>query len=129
MADHASVEAFLDGLDPERREVVEVLRDTVRRGRPQLVEGIKWNSPNYALAGVDLLTLNVRNKLGRVQLVLHRGATRAEDRTRPPVLADDEGIVAWRSDVRGLVAFADRQDAVDRAPLLDRVVTRWIALP
>lgn len=129
MADHASVEAFLAELDPERREVVEVLRATVRRGRPQLVEGIKWNSPNYALDGVDLLTINVRNKLGRVQLVLHRGATRAEDRTRPPVLADDEGIVAWRSDIRGIVAFADRQQAVDRGPLLDRVVARWIVLP
>lgn len=128
-ASFASVAAFLDDLDPSQREIVEALSDMVQRNRPQLDEQVKWNSPTYTCAGVDLMTINVRNRQGQVQLVLHRGTQRKEDRSRPPVLTDDEGIVTWVSDIRGLVRFPDRDSLLHREAALQRVIDRWLDLP
>ena len=128
-ATSTDVHAFLNALDPARRDVVEALRATISRGRPQLREQLKWNSPTYTTAEVDLLTINVRNKQGQVQLVLHRGAGRPEDRSRPPLLSDDEGLVRWLSDIRGVIPFEDRASVARDAARLGRVLDRWIDLP
>ena len=45
-----------------------------------------------------------------MRLVLHMGTARAEDRKAPPVLDDPAGLVAWSSDIRGLLTFADLPD-------------------
>ena len=123
------VAAFLDALDPARREVVEALREIISDGRPELREHVKWNSPTYTAGDVDLLTINVQNRQHQVQLVLHRGASRPEDRSRPPLISDDEGLVRWLSDIRGLIVLPDLAAVSRDAAALDRVVGRWIELP
>jgi hypothetical protein len=128
MKGYPNVAAFLADLDPTRRALVEVLREMIQRGRPQLEEHIKWNAPSYTLAGVDVVTFNVANKQQLVQLVLHQDTKRPEDRSRSPVLSEDEGLVDWRSDIRGLIAFADRDDALAKDEALQRVLTRWFKL-
>lgn len=128
VAAYDTVAAFLDDLDPPRREVVEMLRAAILRDRPQLAEHIKWNSPSYVLDGVDRLTINVKNRQGTVQLVLHMGSTRREDKGRPPILAEDARLVTWQSDIRGVVTFQDRGDLVTKQAALNGVVTRWLKL-
>lgn len=115
-------------LDPAQRAIVEPLRALVLGSHPRLTEHVKWNSPSYVLHGEDRITVNVRNKAGRVQLVLHMGATRTEDKSAPPVLADDEGLVSWRSDTRGLIGFNDLAALERDAAAIGRVVARWLAL-
>jgi hypothetical protein len=44
---------------------------------------VKWNSPTYTFDAADLMTINVQNRHRQVQLILHRGAERPEDRSRP----------------------------------------------
>jgi uncharacterized protein YdhG (YjbR/CyaY superfamily) len=122
------VAGFLDALEPPKREVVALLRGIVIDAHPGLVEHIKWNAPSYVLYGEDRVTFNVRNKADQVQLVLHMGATRKEDRKAAPVLADDEGLVAWQSDIRGLMGFADRAVVEDQRAAITRLLARWLAL-
>jgi hypothetical protein len=123
------VAAFLDDLDPARREVVDALRDTIRTGQPELREQLKWNSQTYTSGEVDLITINVQNRQRQVQLVLHRGASRPEDRSRGPLLEDDEGLVRWLSDIRGVIVFADPGSVLGNEAALRRVIRRWVALP
>lgn len=122
----ASVQAFLDGLDPVRRELVEALRASLMAVRPQLREQVKWNSPTYTAGDVDLFTINVQNRQRQVQLILHRGAGQPEDRSRAPRLSEDEGLVRWISDIRGVIAFPDLDGLKRDEEALSRVVARWI---
>jgi len=119
---------FLDDLEPGKREVVELLRGIITDAHPGLVEHIKWNAPSYVLDGEDRITFNLRNKANRVQLILHMGATRKEDKKAGPLLADDEGLVDWQSDIRGLIGFADRAEVEDQRAAIGRVVARWLEL-
>ncbi|MER7070544.1 DUF1801 domain-containing protein [Terrabacter sp. NPDC000476] len=122
------VAAFLDALDPPRREVVDALCATIRDAQPGLDELIKWNSPSYAWGELDLFTVNVQNRQQQVQLVLHLGTARAEQRGRPPVLGDDEGLVRWLSDIRGVILFPDLTFLRQNQAALERVLERWTAL-
>lgn len=122
------VVAFMDALDPARREVVEALRATILDSRPALRELLKWNSPSYTSGEVDLLTINVTNRQRQVQLVVHLGTTRVEDRSRPPLLSEDEGLVRWLSDVRGVIPFPDLATVRRDRAALGRVVERWTDL-
>ena len=107
---------------------VQLLREIVVSLDAELVEHIKWNAPSYVVDGEDRLTMNVRNKQGRLTLVLHMGATRPEVKKGTPVLVDDAGVVEWASDIRGLVTFVDADDIRAKEPALRRVLTAWLAI-
>jgi hypothetical protein len=129
MARALSLEQYLAGLDPDRRELVEAVRALVRDVDPALVESVKWNAPSWALHGTDRITVNTANKQGVVTLVLHMGATHPEDRSAPPVMDDASGLVGWRSDIRGVLAFADLADLEAKAARVRDVLGRWLAIP
>lgn len=124
-----TVEGFLEALDPDRRAQVEAIRGMVREAHPDVVEGIRWIAPSWVLHGEDRVTVNTVNKQRLVRLVLHMGTARAEDRKAPPVLDDPAGLVAWSSDIRGLLTFADLPDLEARREAVVDVLRRWLALP
>ncbi|UTT61534.1 DUF1801 domain-containing protein [Microcella humidisoli] len=123
-----SVADLVSALDDQTREQVQLLRDIIGSLDPDLTEHVKWNAPSYVLDGEDRITMNLRNKEGVVKLVLHMGATRPEDKKGAPVLVDDEGLVEWASDIRGLITFADADDIRAKEPGLRRVLTSWLAI-
>lgn len=129
MARAVSLEQYLAALDPDRRALVEAVRALVRDVDPALVEGVKWNAPNWSLHGVDRITVNTGNKQGVVRLVLHMGVARPEDRSAPPVMDDPSGLVMWSSDIRGVLTFADLPDLQEKTPRVRDVLTRWLAIP
>jgi hypothetical protein len=124
----ASVEEFLAALDHDRRAQVNALRAILLEVEPRLVERIKWNAPSFALDGVDRVTVNT-SKADRVRLVLHMGVARAENRTAPPVMADPSGLVAWSSDIRGVLTFSGLTDVTATRPAIADVLARWLAIP
>lgn len=67
------VTAFLDVMNHPLRDLIENLRRVILTADPDLVEGIKWNGPNYSLNGQDRITMRIHPPK-QVQLVLHRGA-------------------------------------------------------
>jgi len=56
MAKPASVEAYLDGLDPARRQVVESIRATARAAAPAADEVIAYDMPALRLGGKFLVS-------------------------------------------------------------------------
>ena len=127
-AKQVSIDDLVSDLDDATRAQVQLLRDIIGSVGADLSEHVKWNAPSYVLNGEDRITMNMRNKQGLVNLVLHMGATRPEDKKGAPVLADDEGLVEWASDIRGLIAFADADDIRAKEPALRRVLTSWLAI-
>ena len=122
----ATVAEFLAALAPPRRAEVEALCEIVRAAHPGLVESIKWNSPNWSLGGIDLLTVNVPGR-GPVRLILHRGTTTAERKGAAPTFAGDPGgMLVWHSDIRASLAMP-ALDALDgvRAAMV-AVVRAWV---
>lgn len=117
------VEARLAVLPLELRQRVEALRSLIGHVAPDLDEGLKWNAPSYALAGQDLITLNI-GKRGEVRVVLHRGArpTPAPD----AVFRDRHGLADWPSPDRGVVGVAEEMDVSSASPLAD-LIRDWLA--
>lgn len=109
-------------------EIVEALRASIKNAWPQLNEHVKWNSPTYTLDAADLMTINVQNRQRQVQLILHRGTQRTEDRSKPALLTEDEGLVRWLSDIRGVITFPDADSLARNDAALRRVIERWIGL-
>ena len=125
MTPYSDVASFVADLDPSRAAIVQALRRVITLEHPDLVEHIKWNSPSYAYDGVDLITINVKNKQKIVQVILHMGPVRRELRTQSPVLVDDEGLVVWHSHIRGQIDVPTLDLLDTRTDALRRVIGRW----
>lgn len=126
---YASFEAFLADLAPDQRVQVETLCGIVRAADARLAEGITWNSPSWSLDGAHRLTVDLKNRLGLVTIVLHMGTGVPERRGAAPVLTRDEGLVQWQSDIRGIIAFADAADLAAKADAVTRVIREWLEIP
>lgn len=123
----STVDEFLAALTPERRAEVDALRELVRTAHPELVESIKWNSPNFSLGDTDLLTVNVPRS-GPVRLILHRGTTTAEDKSATPEFdGDPTGLLTWHSNIRASLRMPPA-DAPDSArDDVVAVLRAWVA--
>ena len=124
---YRTVEEYLGAQPDDRRALVNELRAMVAEASPTAQEHVKWNSPSYVLDGVDQATINAQGKQG-VRLVLHRGATTAENTDAASVFAGDpHGLLTWHSDIRASLSVADLADlAAKRAAAVD-VVRAWLA--
>jgi hypothetical protein len=120
----ATVVEFLDAQTPEVRAKVDHLRTLFADAAPGIIETIKWNSPNFSLAGEDRLTVNVDGK-GAVRLILHRGASVPEQKGAAPNFGGDpHGLLTWHSNIRASLPVTDDLD-VDAAR---EVVRAWLAV-
>jgi hypothetical protein len=111
MKQYTTVAEFVADLDPAKKEQVELLRSIITTAHAELTEHI-----------------NLVNKEGVVNLVLHMGGTRKEDKKGQPVLTDDKGLVDWRSDVRGLMTFSSVADIQAKKADIASIVSRWLAI-
>lgn len=128
MNKYTSVEEFLADLDASKLEQIELLRTIIKKANPHLTEHIKWNAPSYVLDGEDRITFNIRNKENIVQLILHMGATRAENKSGEPIMADDKHLINWQSDIRGMLSFASIADVKSKQSDVEDIVKRWLAI-
>jgi Domain of unknown function (DU1801) len=121
-----TVAEFLAALNPERRAEVEGLREIVRSAHPELVEAVKWNSPNWSLDGADLLTVNVPRS-GPVRLILHRGVTTVEDKTAPSTfVGDPDGLLRWHSDIRASLSMPAPDELEGARAGMVEVIRSWV---
>lgn len=128
MPTYKTVPDFLNDLDADKRAQVESLRSLIKSAHGGLAEHIKWNAPSYVLDGEDRITFNLKNKENVVQLVLHMGATRPENKKGAPILADALGLIRWQSDIRGVVSFADLVDVESKQDKITDLIKRWLAI-
>jgi hypothetical protein len=128
MTTYKTVEEFLHDLDADKKAQVETLHKLIQSARTGLSEHIKWNAPSYVLDGEDRITFNLTNKEGTVKLILHMGATRKEDKKGEPILQDPSGLVAWSSDIRGILSFKDLDDVKASQDAVAKIVRDWLAI-
>ncbi len=128
MNKYTTVDEFLSDQDANKLEQIELLRSIIKKVHPGLTERIKWNAPSYVLDGEDRITFNLMNKEGVVKLILHMGAIRKENKKGAPVLADDTGLVAWQSDIRGIVSFTGVADIQAKQADVADIIKRWLAI-
>lgn len=72
---------------------------------PDATLGQKWNAPSFAVAGRDLITLNLPPKGGQVRLIFHRGAKAKDTDTGARLIDEPEGRLTWPSDQRAIACF------------------------
>ena len=128
MNKYMTVTEFIDDLDENKRAQVQQLRDIILKVYPGLEEHIKWNSPSYVLDGEDRVTFNLQNKQQVVKLVLHMGATRVEDKKGKPVMQDDEGLIEWNSDIRGVLTFESSDDIESKKIAVAKIIDDWLKI-
>ena len=98
----AAVDEYMSQLEHSRKDEIEELRRVILEASPELVEHIKWNAPSYQIDGDDRITMRLKPG-DRVELVLHRGAAKRTDAFE---FVDPVGLVDWKTNDRGVVAFA-----------------------
>lgn len=128
MQKYKTIEAFIDDLDEGKRVQVETLRGLILSVEPKLEEHIKWNAPSYTYKGEDRITFNLLNKEGTVNLVLHMGALRKEDKKAAPILSDTTGMIVWSSDIRGMIRFDSLEDIRSKSEQLRTIIQQWLAI-
>lgn len=104
------------------------MRALILGAEPKLAEHLKWNAPSYVLDGEDRITFNLLNKEGMVKIVLHMGATRKENKKGEPVLRDATGLIAWSSDIRGVLSFGDLADITSKQDAVAQIIKDWLKI-
>jgi len=122
---NAEVTAFLDAQAHPLRELIESLRRVILSGGPGLVENIRWNGPNYSLAGEDRITMRIHPPK-QVQVVLHRGA-RVQEQPKERLLADEGALLVWKANDRAVLTFRDLAELEQHEAVVRRIVGQWLA--
>ncbi len=118
------VDAYFAWLEHPLREVAVGLRELLLDAHPDVVESLKWKSPNYAVAD-DFATLNLRRPTA-VQLVLHTGAKVKP--AHPEVVVDDRSkLLTWPGRNRAVASFASRAELEDARDALAELLRAWAA--
>ncbi|WP_288928919.1 DUF1801 domain-containing protein [uncultured Maritimibacter sp.] len=91
---------------------------------PDATLGQKWNAPSFAVAGRDLITLNLPPKGGQVRVIFHRGAKAKDTDTGARLIDEPEGRLTWPSDQRAIACFKLGED-ID-GDWLSRVCQNWV---
>lgn len=127
MKKYKSVSEFLDELNEDKKVQVQELRTVINNSEMNLEEIIKWNAPSYVVNGEDRITFNI-NKEGLVELILHMGATRKENKNGEPIMKDDTGFIEWNSDIRGMIVFQNIEDVRAKKEIVAEIIKRWLAI-
>lgn len=114
------VDEFLAQSPHPLEQVVTALRDELR-AVPGVVESVKWNAPNYALAD-DFATMSLRRP-DAVQLIVHAGARPKPD--HPDIEIGPLPAVARRADRNRLVLTWRGPLTADELAQLRTLLVAW----
>ncbi len=121
---NAEVTKFLDGQQHPLRTEIEQLRKIILEAENELVENIKWNGPNYAVAGDDRITMRIQPPK-QIQLIFHRGAKKL-DQTKNKLIDDKSGLLVWKENDRAVATFKTSAEILAAKPNLETIVRNWI---
>jgi hypothetical protein len=127
MADaFGSVDEFLAAQTDAVRAQVNALREIILGIDPALAEHVKWNSPSFVFAGDDRITLHARGS-APVRVVLHQGATTAEDTTAPATFdGDPDALLTWHSNIRASLTVTDLDDIAQKRVQIEHLLRSWL---
>lgn len=118
------VTRFLNDLNHPLRNEIDLLRKNILAANGRLRENIKWNGPNFCVDGEDRITMKIHPPK-QIQLIFHRGA-KTQEVPKSRLIADDSGLLIWRTNDRAIATFKDREDIIARKSDLDKIINAWI---
>jgi uncharacterized protein YdhG (YjbR/CyaY superfamily) len=124
MKKYTSVADYLNDLDPRQRAQVEALRAIVMSADTQIKEIIKWNSPSYRYNETDCITFSLRKD--KLNLLVHMGAIKKEDKSAEPIFMDPTGLLDWNSNIRATMTFEDLADISSKKKDIITVLKKWL---
>ncbi len=119
-----AVGAFLRELDHPLKKEIEAVRRIILGVRPDIREGIKWNSLSFRTTEF-FATVLLRSTDG-VQLVFHEGAKVKDNSTEGMQIADPEGLIEWLAKERCLVTLGAGKDIQANRAAFEAIVREWI---
>ena len=123
MKKYATIEEFLNDLSPDALLQVNALRKIIK-GSADVEEHIKWNAPSYVYDGEDRITFNMHGT--DIKVLIHMGAVKKEDKSAPPVMADQSGLITWNSNIRGTISFSSMDDIKLKRQAFTGIIDRWL---
>ncbi|MCW2959630.1 MAG: hypothetical protein JWM90_17 [Thermoleophilia bacterium] len=119
-----NVDQFLTQLEHTRIDEVRVIRAAILGAHEDITEQVKWNAPSFCWNGDDRVTFRLKPG-DRVELIFHRGA-KVRDDVEAFTFDDQTGMIAWKTQDRGVVSFVAAADTEARLPQLPSLVLRWM---
>ena len=95
---------------------------------PQAEQRVKWNAPSFAVAGRDIVTLNLPPRGDAVRVVFHRGAKAVDTKTGVRAMADPRGRLVWATDQRATLTFTDTADLAAAAEWFAALCRTWAGI-
>ncbi len=118
------VTKFLDGLHHPLRAGIEQLRLTILTADGGITENIKWNGPNYCVAGEDRITMRIHPPK-QLQLIFHRGVKK-QTQPNDKIVDDNSRLLVWKENDRAVATFQDINSIEKYKPELQHIVKKWI---
>ena len=118
------VTLFLDKQDHPLRAEIEHLRNCILNTQGDLMENIKWNSPNYSFKNEDRITMKIQPPK-QIQLVFHCGA-KVREQPKTKLIENDFGLLIWKENNRAIASFKNMEDIKTREDNLAKIITNWL---
>ena len=128
LTDKEQVTTSINKLDPEIREVIELIRQIILSTDNDIGERIKWNNPSFYYTGEmkpfdpkeykrEIVVLNLYKN--RIMLVFPSGAK----------VNDKSGLMEGDyKDGRRLITFKDMDDVISKKNALQQVIRVWLSM-
>ena len=117
---------FLYQLQHPLRSGIDLLRNIILSADDSLTENIKWNGPNYSLAGEDRITMKIQPVSRPIQLIFHRGAKKLEQ-PKDKLITHESKMLTWKENDRAIITFKSLQDIENGKAELAEIVAEWIS--
>ena len=118
------VTLFLDKQDHPLRPEIEYLRNCILNTQDDLMENIKWNSPNYSFKNEDRITMRIQPPK-QIQLVFHCGA-KVREQPKNKLIENDFGILVWKENNRAIASFKNMEDIKTHEENLAKIIINWL---
>jgi hypothetical protein len=118
------VDQFVQDLKHPLAKEIDELRRIIIEANPDLAENIKWNAPNFSLAGEDRITLKLMPSKN-IQIIFHRGA-KVKDQPAQNILSDTPSFLSWAAKDRAVATFNNTLEIRDNKDALASLVKKWI---
>ena len=118
------VTGLLDSMNHPLRDEIECLRRIIMSTELGLLEGFKWNGPNYSINNEDRITLRI-NPYKQIQVIFHRGA-KVKEQPKERLLKDEYSILTWRENDRAIATFKKIDEIKQNSVILKEVIIKWV---
>lgn len=118
------VTEFLNSLDHQLKDEIEILRKIILSASKDIRENIKWKGPNYTAHEEDRITMKIHPP-NQIQLIFHLGAKKREQ-PDDKIIPSHDRLLAWRGNDRAIASFKDKAAIENAKNELQIIIREWV---